>query len=76
MMSLSPGIPICRDPEPLSGVILLIWVYYSAQILLLGAEVTHVYANKRGSRVEPVSRRGTPGPEELELSLHFTKVEL
>lgn len=59
-----------------SLVILLVWVYYSAQILLLGAEVTHVYANKRGSRVEPVSRRGTPGPEELELSLHFTKVEL
>jgi uncharacterized BrkB/YihY/UPF0761 family membrane protein len=27
-----------------------VWVYYSAQILLLGAEVTHVYANKHGSR--------------------------
>jgi membrane protein len=59
-----------------SLVILLIWVYYSAQILLLGAEVTHVYASKRGSRVEPVSRRGAPGREELELSLHLTKVEL
>jgi len=58
-----------------SLVILLIWVYYSAQILLLGAEVTHVYANKRGSRVEPVSRRETPSLEELEPSLHFTKVE-
>jgi membrane protein len=27
-----------------SFVVLLIWVYYSAQILLLGAEFTHVYA--------------------------------
>lgn len=58
-----------------SLVILLIWIYYSAQILLLGAEVTHVYANKRGSRVSPVSRPGPLDREELELSLHFTKVE-
>jgi membrane protein len=33
-----------------SLVILLIWIYYAAQILLLGAEVTHVYANRHGSR--------------------------
>jgi membrane protein len=33
-----------------SLVILLIWVYYAAQILLLGAEVTHIYANRHGSR--------------------------
>jgi membrane protein len=30
-----------------SIVIVLIWVYYSAQILLLGAELTHAYANRR-----------------------------
>jgi uncharacterized BrkB/YihY/UPF0761 family membrane protein len=24
----------------------LIWIYYSAQILLFGAEITHVYALK------------------------------
>ena len=35
-----------------SFVIFLLWTYYSAQILLLGAELTHVYANKYGSRVE------------------------
>ena len=33
-------------------VIFLLWIYYSAQILLLGAELTHVYANKYGSHVE------------------------
>jgi membrane protein len=31
-------------------VVLLIWVYYSAQIFLLGAEFTWVYANAHGSR--------------------------
>ena len=33
-----------------SIVILLIWVYYSAQILLFGAELTHAYAAESGSR--------------------------
>ena len=30
-----------------SIVVLLIWIYYSAQIVLFGAEVTHVYAGRR-----------------------------
>jgi membrane protein len=38
-----------------SLVIVLVWVYYSAQILLLGAEFTHIYAEKHGSRVAPMS---------------------
>ncbi|MGE0766326.1 MAG: YihY/virulence factor BrkB family protein [Hyphomicrobiaceae bacterium] len=32
-----------------SIVILLIWVYYSAQIVLFGAELTHAYATEIGS---------------------------
>lgn len=32
-----------------SFVVLLLWVYYSAQILLLGAEFTQVYARRYGS---------------------------
>ena len=36
-----------------SLVVLLLWVYYSAQIFLLGAEFTQVYANQYGSRVRP-----------------------
>ena len=34
-----------------SLVVVLVWVYYSAQILLLGAEFMHVYAKQHGSRV-------------------------
>ncbi len=33
-----------------SFITLLIWIYYSAQILLLGAEFSHVYATQYGSR--------------------------
>jgi membrane protein len=33
-----------------SLVLVLVWVYYSAQVFLLGAEFTWVYANARGSR--------------------------
>ena len=38
-----------------SLVVLLVWVYYSAQIFLLGAEYTWVYAREHGSHAtEPV----------------------
>jgi membrane protein len=36
-----------------SLIILLLWVYYSSQILFFGAEFTQVYANKFGSHLEP-----------------------
>ena len=36
-----------------SLVIILVWVYYSAQILLYGAEFTAVYAIRYGSRIVP-----------------------
>jgi len=38
-----------------SLVVVLLWVYYSAQILLFGGEVTHLYADRYGSRVRPVA---------------------
>jgi membrane protein len=34
-------------------VVLLVWVYYSAQIFFFGAELTQVYANRYGSRIVP-----------------------
>ncbi|MBA3683937.1 MAG: YihY/virulence factor BrkB family protein [Planctomycetes bacterium] len=36
-----------------SLVVLLVWVYYSAQIFLIGAEFTKAVANKRGSPAPP-----------------------
>jgi membrane protein len=39
-----------------SLVVLMVWVYYAAQIFLLGAEFTWVYAHEFGSR------RGQPRP--------------
>jgi membrane protein len=36
-----------------SFVVLLVWVYYSAQIMFFGAELTQVYANRHGSGIVP-----------------------
>jgi membrane protein len=36
-----------------SLAVLLVWIYYSAQIVLLGAEFTRVYANRFGAKVKP-----------------------
>ncbi len=36
-----------------SLVLVLLWVYYSAQIMLYGAEFTQVYANRLGKRIVP-----------------------
>ena len=37
-----------------SLAIILMWVYYSAQVLFIGAELTQVYANRHGSRAKPI----------------------
>lgn len=38
-----------------SVMVLLLWVYYSCQILLLGAEFTRVYSQRTGRRPKPES---------------------
>ncbi len=38
-----------------SIVVLITWIYYSAQILYFGAEFTQVYATTHGTRVVPAS---------------------
>ena len=45
-----------------SLAVLLVWVYYSSQIVLFGAEFTRAYANEYGSRVE-ASENAIPAPE-------------
>jgi membrane protein len=42
-----------------SLLVLLVWIYYSAQILFFGAEFTQVYARRYGSRITP-SRAAVP----------------
>jgi|HubBroStandDraft_3_1064219.scaffolds.fasta_scaffold16892_2 membrane protein len=44
-----------------SLVVVLVWIYYSTQILLLGAELTKVYAAHRGARIRP-SANAVPAP--------------
>jgi membrane protein len=41
-----------------SLVVFLVWVYYSAQIFFLGAEFTHSFAERHGSRAQ--ERAGVP----------------
>ena len=38
-----------------SLVVVLVWVYYSAQILFFGAKFTQIYAEKCGSHLQPVA---------------------
>ena len=48
-----------------SLVLLLLWIYYSAQILFFGAEFTQVYANNYGAKIVP-ERKERPAPPESE----------
>ena len=43
-------------------VLLLLWIYYSAQILFFGAEFTQVYANTYGSKIVPEWKAKTAQP--------------
>ena len=45
-----------------SLVIVLLWVYYSAQILFFGAKFTEIYSTRHGSHLGPV-----PGAEAVTL---------
>jgi membrane protein len=60
-----------------SLLVFLVWVYYSAQILFFGAELTQVYARRYGSRIVPAegavpltddarAQQGIPAREQVE----------
>lgn len=44
-----------------SLVVVLVWIYYSAQIVFFGAEFTRIYANEYGSRPDTKRESSTPG---------------
>src|SRR6266498_2491896 len=46
-----------------SLVLLLVWIYYSAQILFFGAEFTEVYANNYGSKIVSEDAEKTKTPQ-------------
>jgi membrane protein len=49
-----------------SIIVVLVWVYYSSQILLIGAEITHAFATTRGSKApnsSPAAVGSTKGPK-------------
>ena len=48
-----------------SLVVVLLWVYFSAQILLFGAQFTQIYSNRYGSHIEPVPGAEVVTPKEL-----------
>lgn len=48
-----------------SLVVVLLWIYYSSQILFLGAEFTQVYATHYGSQIKP-SKHAVPVVEKKE----------
>lgn len=63
-----------------SLVIILLWVYYSSQIVLLGAEFTRLYADRYGQPAQPADnavpmtaaariRQGTPSPGDAQAAL-------
>lgn len=54
-----------------SMVVFIVWVYYSAQIFFLGAEFTHMFAERHGSRArERTQREVTPAQEEARRFRH------
>jgi membrane protein len=69
-----------------SIVVLLVWVYYSAQLVFLGAEFTYAYHKVRGDRVVPAdhavpvtaearAEQGIPDPEVVQATVEYLKQE-
>jgi membrane protein len=53
-----------------SLVVVLVWVYYSAQIFLLGAEFTRIYSHSHGSRKEQAApeKGGATSPDRMDMA--------
>ncbi|WP_462267525.1 YihY/virulence factor BrkB family protein [Mucilaginibacter sp.] len=51
-----------------SLIVLLVWIYYTAAILYIGAEFTQVYAEANGSHIEPAPYAVHVKQEEVEVT--------
>jgi len=69
-----------------SIVVLLVWVYYSAQLVFLGAEFTYAYHKVRGDKVVPEdhavpvtaearAQQGIPKPAVVKATVEYLKQE-
>jgi membrane protein len=48
-----------------SPLVFLVWIYCSAQMILFGGEIAHIYANKHGSRTKSASNNTTVRRESI-----------
>ena len=58
-----PVKPVLFGTNSISCALMLVWIYYSTQILFFGAEFTQVYANKYGSKIAPEGEENSAQPE-------------
>jgi membrane protein len=52
-----------------SIIVILIWIYYTSAILYIGAEFTQVYAEARGSKIEPAEYAVAVKQTEIEMEV-------
>ena len=57
-----------------SLIVIFIWIYYTAAILYIGAEFTQVYAEAKGSRIEPAEY--AVAVKQTEVEMVVTKLPL
>ncbi|QXV66184.1 YihY/virulence factor BrkB family protein [Mucilaginibacter sp. 21P] len=58
-----------------SIIVILVWIYYTAAILYIGAEFTQVYAEAKGSRIEPAEYAVVIQQTEVERRLNTIPVQ-
>ena len=54
-----------------SLIVILVWVYYTAAILYIGAEFTRVFVDFKGSRIEPADYAVVIEEREKERNIDF-----
>jgi membrane protein len=52
-----------------SLIVILVWIYYSAQLLFFGAEFTHVFTKTFGSNPKTSGDAPKPGPPVVEMAI-------